>query len=265
MKKTLFIVGIISLLITPVAYASFDNDLSYGSQGNEVIELQEFLFTNGYLTVNPTGNYYSLTVNAVKKFQKDNDISQTGYFGPITRSAVNNLLIGYNVPKEEKLSSKGQIEGIQREIERLTTQLLQLQALDEQFYTGGTVSTGTEPVPTQENNGIISNDNKVVEQPKQTMYKLVVNKTVDSEGVFVQLLIEKDGRLQDVKTNKFPNPVYDLNVQIGSENVVVSTNHNFQYNGKRYWGAELRKITDKSITEITVSNTDIQINEVITL
>lgn len=73
---------------------TFDTNLSYGSTGSEVSALQEFLVEQGVL--NPqyvTGNFYSVTLAAVKEFQTKESISPvSGFVGPITRSTINTLL-----------------------------------------------------------------------------------------------------------------------------------------------------------------------------
>jgi hypothetical protein len=70
----------------------FTADLSSGTKGNsEVKRLQEFLISKGYLESGfNTGNYLSLTVQAVKDYQTAKGITPVaGYFGPKTRAAVN--------------------------------------------------------------------------------------------------------------------------------------------------------------------------------
>ena len=91
MKK---IIIVLSLLFIPlIAGASIDTNLYYGLQNNgDVRELQEFLIDKGLLTGSATGNFYSLTLNAVKSYQGSAGISQTGYVGNLTRTAVNNEL-----------------------------------------------------------------------------------------------------------------------------------------------------------------------------
>jgi len=69
MKK--FIFASFLILIPSLTFASISENLYYGLQGNsEVTELQEFLADQGYLAHEPTGNFFSLTLSAVKKFQK---------------------------------------------------------------------------------------------------------------------------------------------------------------------------------------------------
>ncbi len=68
-------------------------NLAYGTKdtyvnGNAVSMLQDFLNSNGFLTVNPTGYFGRATLAAVKSFQTANGISGTGYVGPITRAKI---------------------------------------------------------------------------------------------------------------------------------------------------------------------------------
>lgn len=82
----------LSFAVAGTAFAdeAFNVSLKYGDSGAEVVRLQEFLVNQGFLKSSlVTGNFFSLTGNAVKEFQKANGIDQTGFFGPLTRSAAN--------------------------------------------------------------------------------------------------------------------------------------------------------------------------------
>lgn len=74
-----------------ISCSVFNNNLYYGIRSNsEVRCLQDFLIQKGYLGAGlNSGNYLSLTVSAVKVYQASKGITQTGYFGPLTRSAIN--------------------------------------------------------------------------------------------------------------------------------------------------------------------------------
>ena len=61
---------------------------------SSVTALQQDLKTLGYLHVNPTGYFGSLTKSAVMKLQADNGIAQDGVAGPVTMSVINRLLNG---------------------------------------------------------------------------------------------------------------------------------------------------------------------------
>ena len=73
--------------------ASFNKTLKKGSQGSEVLMLQQVLQDFGYFPkdVTPTGYYGAVTVKAVQKFQKQKGLDQVGSVGPITRTALNFL------------------------------------------------------------------------------------------------------------------------------------------------------------------------------
>ncbi len=80
------------MILVPVhTFASFDQNLKYGSSGTVVKELQDFLFEEGCLTVTPTGRYLTKTYFAVKCFQTKYGIPSTGYFGPLTRMKVTTM------------------------------------------------------------------------------------------------------------------------------------------------------------------------------
>lgn len=74
------------------------NSLYYGSKdantNGEVTILQDFLQSNGYLSVNPTGFYGLMTVSSVKKFQAANGISQAGFVGVGTKAKIKELSCG---------------------------------------------------------------------------------------------------------------------------------------------------------------------------
>lgn len=63
----------------------FTQYMSLGSRGSDVVKLQRFLQTRGFLVSEPTGYYGLLTRAAVKKYQISYGISATGSVGPITR------------------------------------------------------------------------------------------------------------------------------------------------------------------------------------
>ncbi len=89
--KKLFIVA--AILLSPTfAFASFDQNLKYGSHGTAVSELQDFLVTQGCLTITPSGNFFSMTLRAVKCFQGKNNLPTSGYFGPMSRAVASTLL-----------------------------------------------------------------------------------------------------------------------------------------------------------------------------
>ena len=98
-----FIPGIIPLVpVAPTSPSSpvstpslppLTRNLSLGTTGSDVTELQTFLQGQGYLTAAPTGYFGNLTKAAVEKFQQANQIAPvSGLVGPLTRAKVNALL-----------------------------------------------------------------------------------------------------------------------------------------------------------------------------
>lgn len=67
----------------------FTKNLTVGSKGTEVLELQKKLQKEGYLTATPNGYFGQQTKAAVKKYQKAKGISQLGNIGPSTRAELN--------------------------------------------------------------------------------------------------------------------------------------------------------------------------------
>ena len=98
MKKLIagIALGTAILAIASVAGAQtamFNQNLTIGSTGADVVALQNWLVAKGYLTM-PVGvapGYFGkLTASAVAKYQMAKGITPAaGYFGPITRAAVN--------------------------------------------------------------------------------------------------------------------------------------------------------------------------------
>src|SRR3989339_2233439 len=93
MKKILSICLLSFLLLSPfISEASFDTNLYYGLQKNDSVrELQEFLIDKGFLSGSVTGNFFSLTLKAVKQYQVSKVISQTFFFKDLATPGINNF------------------------------------------------------------------------------------------------------------------------------------------------------------------------------
>jgi hypothetical protein len=93
MKKNIAVLALLVGLFPFTASAAFDTDLRYGSSGAKVLELQEFLTSEGVYAGPITGNFYALTLAGVKAFQAKHSVSPaSGFFGPLTRGVANELL-----------------------------------------------------------------------------------------------------------------------------------------------------------------------------
>lgn len=66
-----------------------DGNLSWGSRGTEVVQLQQALNVRGYWCGTADGIFGSKTYNAVIRFQKDYGLSVDGIAGPQTKKALN--------------------------------------------------------------------------------------------------------------------------------------------------------------------------------
>lgn len=82
-----------SPIITVPACASITHTLRYGSDDahsdGDVTRLQTFLYTKGYLVVNPTGYFGPLTLRAVKVFQRVSASGAVdGIVGPQTQAHI---------------------------------------------------------------------------------------------------------------------------------------------------------------------------------
>ena len=96
MKITTFSKNLaISLLFISIsastASAQSVGELSFGSQGDDVYSLQVFLIQEGFFTVEPTGNFYSYTLAALKNFQKAYNVPVTGVYDAKTQSVVSKI------------------------------------------------------------------------------------------------------------------------------------------------------------------------------
>lgn len=66
-----------------------NKSLGFRSSGEEVRILQVMLLEKGYMQGMATGYFGTLTLRAVKDFQKTNSITPTGFVGPLTRTLLN--------------------------------------------------------------------------------------------------------------------------------------------------------------------------------
>lgn len=131
---------------------AFARDLYYGIYSNpDVVELQKFLQGQGIYSGPITGNYLELTREAVKRFQlREGIIPAKGYFGPITRKRVNEILsVGISTPlqtadRQQLIASLlAQIQELQRRLQRLEKQLA-----EQKVGEGSGITTLPSAIPT---------------------------------------------------------------------------------------------------------------------
>jgi len=78
------------------ASGDFTRDLYFGMRGDaDVVRMQEFLRTQGYFSYpQSTGNYFGVTLTAVRQWQKANGLSPVGgFFGPQSRAVANRMRV----------------------------------------------------------------------------------------------------------------------------------------------------------------------------
>ncbi len=93
MKKILLAVIVSLFLAGSTNAAEFNTNLKFGSKGADVVKLQEFLAEQNLYSGPITGNFFSLTLKAVKALQTREAISPvSGFFGNLTRAKVNDIL-----------------------------------------------------------------------------------------------------------------------------------------------------------------------------
>lgn len=111
---------------TTPAYA-FLRYLGYGDKGDDVLQLQKFLLKQGFLTATPNGRYGPATVSAIKKFQKEHSIKQTGNVGPSTKDVLNQILSTSTATNTSSSTTSSTISSIQQQIQQLLAQIAQMQ------------------------------------------------------------------------------------------------------------------------------------------
>src|SRR5581483_1382028 len=92
---------LLAILLPAISLADITANLKYGSQGTQVVELQEFLIEKGFLLTKASGYFFSLTRNAVEQFQESVGLPNTGYVGVLTRGQINSAIAMENASSTE--------------------------------------------------------------------------------------------------------------------------------------------------------------------
>lgn len=102
-------------------YFTLSRYLGPGDTGQDVLQLQNALAKLGLLSATPNGNYGPATTSAVKVFQGQNGIRQTGNVGPATKAALENARIVMST--STSISNLQTTADIQAAIDALLAQL----------------------------------------------------------------------------------------------------------------------------------------------
>lgn len=168
----LVIVGLI-VLLPQVSFGAeqFSRDLSFGfQQDSDVTKLQEFLSDEGLYSGPITGNFFSLTLKAVRAFQaREGIMPAAGYFGPKTRVRANALLdVQVQDSNQQAITETGQnavqsitpqttnnsISNVQSQLDAL---LKQIALLQQQLQTQRQNQTSTNAPATTSNQNTTPN------------------------------------------------------------------------------------------------------------
>lgn len=150
MKKLILLVAL--LLLPSVSFGAFDTNLSYGSSGPKVLELQEFLTAQGVYSGPITGNFYSLTLAGVKGLQVKLGVSPvSGFFGPLTRAAANTVLTATLAPSVGAAIDETGNEPVPAENDKTEELIKEVKKLNETVKTQQTqleaIKENTKPAP----------------------------------------------------------------------------------------------------------------------
>ncbi len=124
-------------ITTNVSGISLPRDLVFGSRGDDVVLLQKTLISLGYLSSDSATGYFGpLTLSAVKKYQQDKDIAGSGdrgwgNVGPQTRAHFANLssiTTSNSLTLAQKAAIQAQINALLSLVTKLIQQLQTLQA-----------------------------------------------------------------------------------------------------------------------------------------
>jgi len=184
---------LLAIFIPSISSASFDKDLYYGiDNDSQVLELQEFLTSEGLYSGPITGNYYSLTVQAVKSFQERENIKPVaGYFGSLTRKKTNQVLSKDLSKTETQLINSNQTSGSSDLQSQIDSLLLIIKSLQEELSKQQNPTTQIQTQTPQSNTTTTLPNGSIVE--------------IDSNGQIVRYIKEVQNQISET-TNQNNSP-----------------------------------------------------------
>ena len=184
---------LLAIFIPSISFASFDKDLYYGiDNDSQVLELQEFLTSEGLYSGPITGNYYSLTVQAVKSFQERENIKPVaGYFGSLTREKANQVLNKNSDKTETQSINNNQTSGSSDLQSQIDSLLLIIKSLQEELSKQQNPTTQIQTQTPQSNTTTTLPNGSIVE--------------IDSNGQIVRYIKEVQNQISET-TNQNNSP-----------------------------------------------------------
>ncbi len=115
-KKIIITVFIISLLFTGLAFdsAMAASNLSVGSRGPEVVQLQETLNSKGYWCGAVDGILGSKSYQAIVRFQLDANLVADGIVGQKTSEALGVIIIDSSIPDQVPASTEVSVTSVSK-------------------------------------------------------------------------------------------------------------------------------------------------------
>ena len=89
MRTYKYLIAVLLIITPAVSIASINTNLSFGSRGQAVTDLQNLLISKGFLNGQASGGFYSLTKQAVVAYQASLGLPATGFVGLMTRAKIN--------------------------------------------------------------------------------------------------------------------------------------------------------------------------------
>jgi len=199
-KSLLFILVLAAILLWQTAKADnlFSKNLYFGIQkDSDVIKLQEFLTSEGVYSGPITGNFFSLTLKAVKDYQTREGISPAaGYFGPLTKAKVNaKLSIQLQESENQAVAETGSTTApvvqpkttndiantVQSQLDAL---LQQVALLQQQLQTQQQTQQSVQNLQTQ-----VTQQTQTIQQQQQTQQQIQIV-SVDATSTITSAKIE---------------------------------------------------------------------------
>ena len=166
-----------------------------GDESGEVRKLQQALCDMGYLKKDSvTGYYGDVTESAVKKFQKDNGIKETGVAAKQTLDKINTKVNGTKLEEGKVYKSGDENSGVKE----VQTRLFELGYLDKKYVTGYFGAITVSAVKKFQKNNQISETGTVAELTLKALNSASakVNKVEKSETTKTEEVIAKPGTLR---------------------------------------------------------------------
>lgn len=238
MKYKSFLVFVLLVLPFLVLAAGFERDLYFGLRNDpDVASLQSFLQDQGLYSGPVNGNFFSLTLGAVKKFQQQEKIEPVlGFFGQKTRMRANTLNSSQSQPsstEDMKIFLAARIKILQD----------QLKALQEKVAAEQTVATSTAAAivftkrPGVASGGFVSNPPLGAHYPYRVTFDWDTNATGSFEEFIYHSPILKTAkqfaRIRSTEYYPEPHTSYSVSIEV-KNNEGAKTTEDFTFSTPKW-------------------------------